>query len=189
MLLIFASQYIVGVTASYMLLTASLVSVYNLSTVIFYLICYVILDILAFGFLNITEGMNIGMKIEDFKGLFRQNRGTVIAYVLGIIGLAGLPLTSGFIAKIYLFSAIVNSGLIFVPVLLILMLLTVLALYYYLKIVLPLFKECDKTVVVKLLKASYSQKFVLYITAAVTILIGVFPEKLIELCRFIAYNI
>ena len=71
--------------ASYMLLTASLVSVYNLSTVIFYLICYVILDILAFGFLNITEGMNIGMKIEDFKGLFRQNRGTVIAYVLGII--------------------------------------------------------------------------------------------------------
>ena len=175
--------------ASYMLLTASLVSVYNLSTVIFYLICYVILDILAFGFLNVAEGMKIGMKIEDFKGLFRHNHGLVIAYVLGIIGLAGLPLTSGFIAKIYLFSAIVNSGLIFVPILLILMLLTVLALFYYLKIILPLFKEGDKNLGNRILNASYSQKFVLYITAIATVLIGVFPERLIELCRFIAYNI
>jgi len=175
--------------ASYILLTASLVSVYNLSTVIFYLICYAILDILAFGFLNAAESTKIGMRVEDFNGLFRQNKGLVISYVAGIIGLAGLPLTSGFIAKIYLFSAIANSGLIFIPVLLILMLLTVVALYYYLKIILPLFKECDKTYEVKILNAAYSQKFVLYITAIATVLIGIYPEKLIELCRFIAYNI
>ena len=41
----------------------------------------------------------------------------------------------------------------------------------------------------KILKTVYSQKFVLIITAVVTVLIGVYPEKLVELCRFIAYNI
>ena len=44
--------------ASYALLTASLVSVYNLSTVIFYLICYVIMNIGAFAFLNIYGDKN-----------------------------------------------------------------------------------------------------------------------------------
>ena len=175
--------------ASYVLLTASLVSVYNLSAVIFYLICYVIMNIAVFAFLNITEGENIGLKVKDFKGLFKGNYTLVIAYVIAIIGLAGFPVTSGFIAKIYLFSAIANSGLIFVPVLIILMMLTVVALYYYLKIILPLFEECDKNIGVKVLNAMYSQKFVLFITSAVTVLIGVYPEKLIELCRFIAYNI
>ena len=172
--------------AAYVILAASLVSVYNLSTVIFYLICYVLLNISAFAFLNITESNFIGMDIEDFKGLFKENLGIAIAYVIAIIGLAGFPITSGFIAKIYLFSAIAHSGLIFIPVLIVLLILTVVALFYYLKLILPLFESVDKG---QILKTLYSQKIVLVITTTVTVLLGVYPEKLIELCRFIAYNI
>ena len=172
--------------AAYVILAASLVSVYNLSTVIFYLICYVLLNISAFAFLNITESNFIGMNIEDFKGLFKENLGIAIAYVIAIIGLAGFPITSGFIAKIYLFSAIAHSGLIFIPFLIVLLILTVVALFYYLKLILPLFESVDKG---QILKTLYSQKIVLVITTIVTVLLGVYPEKLIELCRFIAYNI
>ena len=57
---------------------------------------------------------------------------------------------------------------------------------YYIKIITPLF---NKDIDVKPFSASFSQNFVLYVMVAVTVLIGVFPEKLIELCRFIAYNI
>ena len=103
-----------------------------------------------------------------------------------MIGLAGFPITSGFVAKIYLFSAIAHSGLIFIPFLMILLGLTVVALYYYLKLIQPLFESVEKP---SLLQFVYSQKFVLLITTAITVLIGVYPEKLIELCRFIAYNI
>ena len=172
--------------AAYILLAASLVSVYNLSTVIFYLICYVLMNIGAFAFLNIAESNGIGMLVDDFKGLFKENHGMVFAYVIAIIGLAGFPITSGFIAKIYLFSAIAHSGLIFIPFLIILLILTVVALYYYLKLIMPLFEPVDKG---QIIKTAYSQKFVLVIVVVVTILIGIFPEKLIELCRFIAYNI
>lgn len=172
--------------ASYVLLAASLVSVYNLSTVIFYLICYVIMNISAFAFLNIAEMNKTGMCLDDYKGLFKRNIGLVAAYVLAIIGLAGFPITSGFVAKIYLFSAIAHSGLIFIPFLIALLILTVVAVYYYLKLIFPLFENVENN---KKLNVMYSQKVVLIITTIVTVLIGIYPEKLIELCRYIAYSI
>ena len=171
--------------ASYVLLAACLVSVYNISTVIFYLICYVIMNLSAFTFLNIAETNSIEMNIDNFKGLFNKNGSLILGYTIAILGLAGLPITAGFIAKIYLFSAIAHSGLVFIPFLIILLLLTVLALFYYLKIITPLFKQADATK----LETSFSQNFVIAVTVATTILIGVYPEKLIELCKFIAYNI
>lgn len=171
--------------SSYVLLAACLVSVYNLSTVIFYLICYVLMNITAFGFLNITENDGIGLQVSDFKGLFYKNHGLVLAYAVAIIALAGFPITSGFVSKIYLFSAIASSGIIFIPFLLAVLVLTVVALYYYLKIIIPLFEQSDGRV----LNVLFSQKFVIVICTAATILIGVYPEKLVELCRFIAYNI
>lgn len=174
--------------ASYALLTASLVSVYNLSTVIFYLICYVIMNIGAFTFLNIYGDKN-SFEAGSFKSIFHNNHGLAGAYAISILALAGIPMTSGFIAKIYLFSAIANSGLIFVPFLLGLLLLTVIALFYYLKILVPLFEECDKNVQTQALKPNFSQKFVLVVSTIITVVIGVFPEILIELCKFIAYNI
>ena len=172
--------------AAYVMLAACLVSVYNLSTVIFYLICYVLMNIAVFSFLNITESNGLGMNTDDFKGLFKENRLFTSAYVISIIGLAGFPITSGFIAKIYLFSAIAHSGLVFIPFLIALLVLTVVALFYYLKLITPLFEAVDKGLA---LKSIYAQKLVLIITTIATILIGIYPEKLIELCRFIAYNI
>lgn len=174
--------------ASYVMLAASLVSVYNLSTVIFYLLCYVFMNIAAFAFLNIYKDNN-SMEVEAFKGMFYSNHGLTASYAISILALAGFPITSGFIAKVYLFTAIANSGLIFVPFLLALLILMVVALYYYLKILLPLFEQCDKNTLVPVLNPVFSQKFVLVSAVFVIIVVGIFPEKLIELCRFIAYNI
>ena len=174
--------------ASYVLLTASLVSVYNLSTVVFYLVCFVIMNIGVFCFLNIYGDEN-SMNVEDFRGIFHQNHGLTASYAILILALAGIPITSGFIAKIYIFTAIASSGLIFLPFLAILLLLMVIALFYYLKIILPLFDECDKNTKIPLLNSNFSQKFVMTACTIITILIGFFPEMLIQLCRFIAYNI
>ena len=173
--------------SSYVLLVASLVSVYNLSTVIFYIICYSIMNIGAFAFLNIFSNKDV-MKVTDFGGIFHKNRGLVGSYAVIILALAGIPITSGFIAKIYLFSAVANSGLIFVPFLIALLMLTVVALFYYLKILVPLFEIRENNYVEKF-KPSFSQKFVLLSCAVITIILGIYPEVLIELCKFIAYNI
>lgn len=173
--------------ASYVLIVASLVSVYNLSTVIFYLICYVFMNIAVFAFLNITEHENVGFCLNDFQGLFRKNREITLAYVISVIALAGFPITSGFISKIYLLTAIAGSGLVFLPFLLALLILMVVALFYYLKLIVPLFDTNSESSL--RLNSLFSQKLVLYITAAITVIIGIYPEKIIELCKFIAYNI
>ena len=144
------------------------------------------MNIAVFAFLNITESNNLGFNVEDFKSLFAKNKGLSIAYAIAILGLAGIPITSGFVAKIYLFSAIAHSGLIFIPFLLVLLILTVVALFYYLKLIRPLFEIEERG---NVLKTFFSQNFVLYFTVFITVLIGVYPEKIIELCRFIAYNI
>ena len=99
--------------------------------------------------LNITESNNLGFNVEDFKSLFAKNKGLSIAYAIAIIGLAGIPITSGFVAKIYLFSAIAHSGLIFIPFLLILLILTVVAFFYYLKLIRPLFEIEERGNVLK----------------------------------------
>ena len=139
-------------------------------------------------YLNIC-GDKHDMDVNSFQGLFYKNHGLAGAYAFSILALAGIPVTSGFVAKIYLFTAIANSGLFFVPFLLALLILTVVALYYYLKIIIPLFAKCDKNTEVQELNPVFSQKFVLVITAIATLIIGIYPEKIIELCRFIAYNI
>ena len=172
--------------ASYILLAACLVSVYNLSTVIFYLICYVLMNIAAFTFLNIAEENNLPMQIDNFTGLFTKNPILSISYTIAIIGLAGFPITSGFVAKIYLFSAIARSGLVFIPFLVVLLALTILALFYYLKLITPLFNNEENA---EKLNSTFSQNLILGISILATILIGIYPEKLIELCKFIAYNI
>ncbi|MCQ2753757.1 MAG: NADH-quinone oxidoreductase subunit N [bacterium] len=174
--------------AAYVILVAGLVSEYNLSTVIFYLTCYVLMNLGVFAFLNITESNGIGYNLEDYKGLYHKNHGLAVAYAVCIIGLAGFPITSGFVSKIYLFSGIANSGLIFLPFLIAVLLLTVVALYYYLKLIRPLF-ETSENANVNILSALFSQKFVLVVCTVLTVLIGVYPEKIIELCKFIAYNI
>ena len=174
--------------ASYALMIASLVSVYNLSTVIFYLICYVIMNLGVFAYLNMY-GENKSFNVDSFAGIFHKNHASTIAYALSVLSLAGIPIMSGFIAKIYLFTAIASSGFVFVPFLLGLLLLMVMALFYYLKVLLPLFNELDKNNNIVKLKTNFSQRFVLYASATITLFIGIFPEFLIELCRFIAYNI
>ena len=58
--------------ASYILLTACLVSVYNLSTIIFYLICYVIMNIGVFTYLNIAESSLLSMNVDDYISILKK---------------------------------------------------------------------------------------------------------------------
>ena len=174
--------------ASYMLMAVALVSVYNLSAVIFYLICYVFMNISVFAFLNIYGDKN-NMDVTNFKGYFYKYPILTIFYVFSVLSLAGIPITSGFVSKIYLLSAIASSGLIFLPFLIVLVVLMVVALFYYLKIIIPFFNQSNQMDETKNLDMVFSQKFILFFTATITLLMGVFPEKIIELCRLIAYNI
>lgn len=174
---------------SYMLFALSLVSVYNLSTVLFYLITYIFMNLGVFSAIIILENSNYSLKIYDLKGLAFSNPLFTLAFSVCLFGLAGFPITSGFIAKIYLISAIIRSGAIFIPFLIIMVITMVVACYYYTIIVKVMFERISDNDNEILPYKTSSPTVILYTCAIITVLVGISPAWLIEVCKFIAYNL
>lgn len=175
--------------AAYVLFVASLISAYNLSTVLFYLVAYIFMNVGIFAAVIILESSDFSNKLYEFKNFAYTNPVFTLCFATCILGLAGFPITAGFISKIYLFSAIARSGLIFLPFLIILILTIAVSVYYYLTVVKFMFEKSD-SVASKVIPHKVSSAIViLYCCAAVTVFLGIFPSKIIELCLIMAYNI
>lgn len=175
--------------AAYVLFAASLVSVFNLSTVLFYLVAYIFMNIGVFAAIIILENSEFSNKLYEFKNFAYTNPIFTLCFATCILGLAGFPVTAGFISKVYLFSAISRSGLIFLPFLIIIMLTIVISVYYYLSVVKFMFEKSDNNSSEVIPHKTSSAIVILYFCAFVTVLLGVFPSKIIELCQIMAYNI
>jgi len=175
--------------ASYVLFAASLVSVFNLSTVLFYLIAYIFMNIGVFAAVIILESSNFSNRLFEFKNFAYTNPVFTLCFATCILGLAGFPVTSGFISKLYLFSAIARSGLVFLPFLMIIMLTIVVSAYYYVRVVKFMFEKSDVVESEVIPHKTSSAIVILYFCAAITVILGIFPSKIIELCQLMAYNI
>lgn len=175
--------------AAYVLFAASLVSVFNLSTVLFYLIAYIFMNIGVFAAVIILESSEFSNYLYEFKNFAYTNPIFTLCFATCILGLAGFPITAGFISKVYIFSAIVRSGLVFLPFLIIMMITIVVSVYYYLRVVKLMFEKSDKIASEVIPHKTSSAIVILYFCATITVFLGIFPSKIVELCQLIAYNI
>lgn len=175
--------------AAYVLFAASLVSVFNLSTVLFYLVAYIFMNIGVFAAVIILESSEFSNKLYEFKNFAYTNPVFTLCFAICILGLAGFPITAGFISKIYLFSGIARSGLVFLPFLMILLLTIVVSVYYYLTIIKYMFEKSDNVSSAVIPHKTSSAIVILYFCAAITVILGIFPSKVVEFCQLVAYNI
>lgn len=84
------------------------------SSIAFYLFSYFITTVAAFGVIAVISASRSKGDVEDleeYRGLAFQR--PLLAAILGValLSLTGIPLTSGFIAKFYIFTAAARSGL------------------------------------------------------------------------------
>lgn len=175
--------------AAYILFAACLVSPFNLSTVLFYLVAYIFMNIGVFAAVIILENSEFSNRLYEFKNFAYTNPIFTLCFAACIFGLAGFPITAGFISKVYLFSAIARSGLVFLPFLMIMMLTIVVSVFYYLTIVRLMFDKSDVVESKVIPHKTSSAIVILYFCAATTVVLGIFPAMVIELCQFMAYNI
>lgn len=175
--------------AAYILFAASLVSVYNLSTVLFYLVAYIFMNIGVFSAIVILESSNFSNKLYEFKNFAHTNPIFTLCFSICILGLAGFPITAGFISKIYLFSAILRSGLIFLPFLIVMVITIAISVYYYLSIIKYMFERSDNVQNEVIPHKVSSTIVILYFCATMVTILGIYPSKIIEICQLIAYNI
>lgn len=175
--------------AAYVLFAAALVSVFNLSTILFYLVAYIFMNIGVFAAIIILESSEFSNKLYEFKNFAYTNPIFTLCFATCILGLAGFPITAGFISKLYLFSAIARSGLVFLPFLIVLMITIVVSVFYYLTVVKLMFEKSDTVASEVIPHKTSSAIVILYCCALITIVLGIFPSKIIELCQLIAYNV
>ncbi len=171
--------------SGYVLLGFCALYSYNVSVVMFYLFCYAIMNIGAFAtliYLNKTRAKN---NILDLRGTAYTNPFCVLAFAICLFSLAGLPVTSGFWAKIYLFSSVVRSGYMFLPFLLLALLASVVGVFIYLNILKIMFERTDEIAFFE--SKMSSVKFVLYFCSVLTFLLGIFANHIISLCIKIAF--
>lgn len=177
--------YSMSIQSGIMLLGLCVFSVYSLSGVLFYLFCYVFANIGAWCAITLLYDSGKIENIDGLRGLIYHRPYFVVALSFVLIALAGLAPTSGFVAKLYIFSAVARSGFVYLPFLLIALLATVIAIYAYWRIIRGMFRQVvtDITVDTNII----SSKFILYACCCATVFISVFADKLIRLCQLAAY--
>lgn len=155
--------------------------------VTFYLVAYFITTLGAFGVVTVLspEGRDAD-SIDDYRGLFWRRPGLAAIFTAMLMSLAGIPLTAGFIAKFYLLAAGTSSNLW--TLVLVLIVTSVIGLFYYLRIVVALYAMPEAGAKPRLVPAaqaaiSLSSQGILWVLTALLVWFGVYPEQLLELIR------
>jgi NADH-quinone oxidoreductase subunit N len=144
---------------------------------VFYLISYFITTIGAFGVISLLSSDKYEAEnIEDYKGLFWKKPGVSIVLTLSLLSLAGIPLTSGFIAKFYIIFEGMKAGLLILIISLLIN--SVIGLYYYLRVITALFSSVGED---KLSEITPWGNVTLAIIAISILILGVYPGWLIDI--------
>jgi NADH-quinone oxidoreductase subunit N len=118
------------------------------------------------------------LTIEGFNGLASKQPVLAITATIFLLSLTGIPLTAGFQSKFYMLLAAVQNGSSFWLAIVAVLFAAVSAYYYFRVIQAMYFKEATSTVI-NPAEITIAYKILLLITAALIILIGLFPEILI----------
>jgi NADH-quinone oxidoreductase subunit N len=95
------------------------------------------------------------------------------------LAFAGIPLTSGFVSKLAVFKAAAQGGA--VPLVIIGVIASGVAAYFYVRVIVSMFftEAIDDTPHV--VTPGILSKIAIAVCAAVTILLGIFPQPLLDL--------
>ncbi|GAA4337168.1 NADH-quinone oxidoreductase subunit N [Mucilaginibacter gynuensis] len=154
----------------------------GLASLIYYLAVYALANIAALVLATYFANATGAEKISDYKGLGLKYPVASVCFVIVLISLTGLPVSAGFIGKLFVFSAVygvyeTNHNVWLLILLITGAITTVVALFYYIKIPLNLFlKKKDSAIPVE---KSLNKVLVFSIIASlVLILLGIFPDYL-----------
>jgi NADH-quinone oxidoreductase subunit N len=148
---------------------------FDVRAVTFYLVAYLLMTLLSFTVLIIVA-QQTGEDISDFKGLARRSPFLAFAMLIGMVALAGLPFTAGFLGKFYIFYAAVLQRQI---ALVVVGVITVgCGFYYYLKVVRAMYwQSTPKTDPIHVNALS---RIVISVLIVATIWLGVYPQPIFD---------
>jgi NADH-quinone oxidoreductase subunit N len=147
----------------------------------FYIVIYVITSLMAFGVIALLSAPEREFEdLEKYRGLFRQRRGYTVLLTLALLSLASLPPTGGLVGKIFLAAAGVGASLWLLLITLVIG--SVIGVFYYLRIVITMFRQSD-TREQNFLPVHRSAYLALIVLSVILVILGVYPTPLIQLIQ------
>jgi NADH-quinone oxidoreductase subunit N len=146
------------------------------AAVAYYLVAYLLMTLLSFAVL-IVVGNSAGDQIEDYAGLAKRSPFLAFAMLIGMISLAGVPFTAGFLGKFFIFDAAIRQHQI---LLVVIGVITVgCGFYYYLKVVRAMY-WLEPANNAAPLHASGLSRLTMALLIAAIIVFGIFPQPILS---------
>ena len=144
---------------------------------------------LGYGVMNIAAFAVVGMLQRDprrfgglasFAGLAGRSPGLAAAMAILLLSLTGIPPTVGFFAKLYVLFAAVDAGLAWLAVAVALN--AALAAFYYLRVVVYMYMRDPEADPAPIDRHPFGA-FALVLSVTGVILLGIFPEPILDFLR------
>ena len=164
--------------AGYLLMAFAAAPDLGTSAAMFYTAAYAAMNVGAFAV--VSHFANAGERyvtLEDYEGLGRRSPLLAATLTVFLLSLIGIPVTGGFFAKFYVFSAALKANLIWLT--LIGVINSAVGAYYYLRIIVMMYmREARKEVPIT--PIPFALGLALGMTVAATIYLGVLPNRVLR---------
>lgn len=159
----------------------------GLTSIAYYVLGYMLMTLGAFAIVLVFERHDLQhqeLDIYRLSGIAHRYPALALAMALFMLALAGVPPTIGFFGKLTVFAAAVDAGRIAIVV--IAVLASAMGAYYYLRIIVIMYMHATPSEEQRLRGAWLSLG--IFICAALTLIIGMFPESYLSFARKLLMN-
>ncbi|MEI7574413.1 MAG: NADH-quinone oxidoreductase subunit NuoN [Methylotenera sp.] len=147
----------------------------------FYAVSYVLMTLAGFGIILLLSRKGFEAdKLDDLKGLNQRSPWHAFLMLIVMFSMAGVPPTLGFYAKFSVLQAALAAGYLWLVVFAVLM--AVIGAFYYLRVIKLMY--FDDPLDHHPIEAPMDMRIVLSFNALALLVVGIMPERLIEICIY-----
>jgi NADH-quinone oxidoreductase subunit N len=157
----------------------------SISSVLFYLLTYGFTTLAAFGLLMVVRDADgEATHLSQWSGLAKKSPIVAAVMTILLLSMAGIPLTSGFIGKFFVFRAAFHTA---GPLVVIALIASAIAAFFYLRIVVLMYVAEPPENAPTIAIPGWSTTIALTFGVVVTIILGVFPQPILDLAAKAAH--
>ena len=162
-------------------------SLTGISAAMFYTASYAAMNVGAFAVVShFASAGERYVTLEDYEGLGRSSPLLAATLTIFLLSLIGIPMTGGFFAKFYVFSAALRANLVWLT--LIGVANSAVGAYYYLRIIVVMYmREARKEVPVA--RISFGLAVALSVCTFATLYLGILPDRVLQITQHSAADL
>jgi NADH-quinone oxidoreductase subunit N len=172
--------------AGYILVGLQAANTRGIAAALFYLLAYTFMVMGSFAIATVVGGRgDAAHDLDAYKGLARRRPAVALGFTVLLMAQAGVPFTSGFLAKFYVISAAVQSHSYALA--LIAMLAAVVAAFFYLRVIITMYSsdevEGEEAAPPARLAVPFGAGLALTAAVAFTLVAGILPQTFFDFAK------